>query len=163
MMNEVHVKIAEVKTGEEGVLLRSTLGSCVGIVFIWREKKICGMAHCFLPFGLEEGTSISAKYVNQGILSLMKLMRIQKENVSEIEVYLAGGANMMNQLIKNKVTQVGKNNSEAALKHLSEYGFKVRKADLGQDTGIKMYVNCTTFEVDFVRLDPLIMTAWKAS
>ena len=162
-MDEIHVKIAEVKTGEEGTLLRSTLGSCVGIVFIWREQKICGMAHCFLPFGIEEGNTISAKYVNQGIKSLMSMMNIQKSNVGEIEVYIAGGANMMNQLFKNKVTQIGKNNSEAAIKHLSDYGFKIKKSDIGQDTGIKMYVNCTTFEVDFVRLEPLNLSVWKAS
>lgn len=163
MMNEVHVKIAEVKTGEEGTLLRSTLGSCVGIVFIWKEKKVCGMAHCFLPFGIEEGMDISAKYVNQGITSLMSMMNIKKQDIGEIEVYIAGGANMINQLIKNKITQIGKNNSESALKHLNDYGFKIKKSDLGQDTGIKIYVNCSTFEVDFVRLDPLNLSVWKAS
>lgn len=162
-MNEVHVKIAEVKTGEEGILLRSTLGSCVGIVFVWREKKVCGLAHCFLPFGIEQGSVISAKYVNQGIVSLMSMMNIHKNNVAEIEVYIAGGANMTNQLIKNKITQIGKNNSESALKHLSDFGFKIKKTDLGQDTGIKIYVNCTTFEVEFVRLEPLNLSIWKAS
>lgn len=144
-------------------MLRSCLGSCVGVVFIWKEKKICGMAHCFLPHTDSEGHVMGAKYVNQGINSLMTMMKIQKADIQDIEVYVAGGANMINQLVKSKNSQIGKNNVEAAEKCLADHGFRIKRSDLGKETGIKIYVNCSTFEVEFIRLEPLNLSVWKAS
>ena len=152
-MSEVHVKIAEVKIGSTGDILKTCLGSCVGIVFIWKEKDLCGLAHCFLPEGNDDLQEISARYVNQGIASLMTLMKIKKEDVQNIEVYIAGGCNMMTQLIKSNRGQIGKHNSDATAKWLAHYGFKIKKSDLGFDRGIKIHVNCTTGDVEFIRLE----------
>jgi chemotaxis protein CheD len=98
---------------------------------------------------------ISARFVNQAIVSLMTLMKIKKSDVDEIEVYVAGGANMMNQLLKTNKAQIGKFNLEAAWKFLAHYGFKVRRSNVGQGTGIKMIVNCTEGSVEFIRLEPI--------
>lgn len=154
-MNEIHVKIAEVKIGTTGDYLKACLGSCMGIVFVWKEKNLYGMAHCFLPEGEDEQHEISARYVNQGIVSLMTLMKIKKENVEQIEVYIAGGGNMMNQLIKSNRGQIGKHNTSATEKWLTHFGFKVKKSDVGLDRGIKIYVDCTSGEVEFIRLEDL--------
>ena len=162
-MNDLHVKIAEVKIGTTGDLLKACLGSCVGIAFIWKEKNLCGLAHCFLPEGFENSNEIGARYVNQGVESLMKLMKIKKEDVPNIEVYLAGGGNMMTQLIKSNRGQIGKHNSDSTAKWLAHYGFKVKKSDLGLDRGVKIYVNCTTWAVEFIRLEDHQYTTWKAS
>ncbi|MBY0416299.1 MAG: chemotaxis protein CheD [Bdellovibrionales bacterium] len=163
-MTDIHVRIAEVKLGVPGDTLRTCLGSCVGIVFIWREKKLCGLAHCFLPEGQDTNNKISAKYVNQGIESLMGLMKIKSTDVENIEVYIAGGANMMNQLLKSNKAQVGKHNLEATGKFLAQYGFRIKKSNTGQDTGIKIIVDCEKGKVEFVRLDVIDYDVmWKAS
>ena len=160
-MEEVHVKIAEVKTGQSDVILKATLGSCIGIAFIWREKNICGLAHCFLPETETEQFVTGAKYVNQAILSLIKLMSIRKEDVRDIEVYLAGAGNMMNQLLKNKNSQIGKNNAEAAYKYLADHGFKIKREALGANCGSKIRVNCSDGTVEFILLEDLQYYAWK--
>ena len=162
-MSDIHVKIAEVKLGTNGDVLKATLGSCVGIVFIWKEKNLYGLAHCFLPEGDISLYPIGARYVNQGISSLMSLMKIRKEDVSSIDVYIAGGGNMMNQIIKNKKVQVGRHNCDATAKWLASHGFKVKKSDLGHDCGVKIHVDCTTGEVEFIRLEDLQSVTWKAS
>ena len=36
--NDIHVNIAEVKIGKNGDILKATLGSCVGIAFLWKAK-----------------------------------------------------------------------------------------------------------------------------
>lgn len=162
-MSDQHVKIAEVKVGTTGDVLKACLGSCVGIAFVWKEKKLYGLAHCFLPEGDDNLHEISARYVNQGIVSLMKMMKIKKEDVPNIEVHIAGGGNMMNQLIKSKRGQIGKHNSDATAKWLAHYGFKVKKSDLGLDRGVKIYVDCTTGEVEFIRLEDVQYSTWKAS
>jgi chemotaxis protein CheD len=163
-MNDIHVKIAEVKLGEPGDILRTCLGSCVGIVFAWKEKNLYGLAHCFLPEGEDGTNAISAKYANQAVTSLMTLMKIKKSDVENIEVYVAGGANMMNQLIKSSKAQIGKHNLESVAKNLALHGFKVKKSNTGQDTGIKIIVDCSEGTVEFVRLDHINYDVmWKAS
>ena len=161
-MKEIHVKIAELHTGTEGEILRATLGSCIGIAFIWKEKKICGLAHCFLPETEESQHVIGAKYVNQAIISLMKLMKIKKEDVKYIEVYLAGAGNMMNKILKSNNSQIGKNNEVAAKKYLNHYGFRIKEERLGYSNGSKIFVNCSDFTVEFMQLEELNLVAWKA-
>ncbi len=160
-MNEIHVKIAEVKTGSNGDLLKATLGSCVGIAFVWKERNICGLAHCFLPETETDQHLVGAKYVNQAILSLMKLMDIKKIDVRKIEVYIAGGGNMMNRLLKSNNSQVGKFNAEAAIKYLDYYGFRIKDSMIGSPSGSKILVNCDTGEVEFVVLEELQQYLWK--
>jgi chemotaxis protein CheD len=160
-MNDIHVKIAEVKIGTPGDMLRTCLGSCVGIVFVWKEKKIFGLAHCFLPEGNDQENPLGAKFVNQGIESLMSLMKIKKSDVAEIEVYMAGGANMMNRLIKTNKGQIGNHNIESATKYLDHHGFKIKKSDLGKDSGIKIIVDCTLGSVEFIRLEKTEFIIWK--
>lgn len=162
-MSDQHVKIAEVKIGSTGDVLKAVLGSCVGIAFVWKERNLCGLAHCFLPEGDDKIHEISARYVNQGIVSLMILMKIKKEDIPNIEVYITGGSNMMNQLIKNNRGQIGKHNSDSTAKWLAHHGFKVKRSDLGLDRGVKIYVDCTSGEVTFVRLEDSQYSSWKAS
>lgn len=162
-MSDVHVRIAEVKVGVPGDVLKTCLGSCVGIAFIWKEKNLCGLAHCFLPEGEDTTNPNGAKFVNQGIASLMTLMKIKKTDIENIEVYMAGGANMMNKLIKTNKGQIGKFNLDAAYKYLSEYGFKIKKSNVGHDSGIKMIIDCTNGTVEFARLDTINYDViWKA-
>jgi chemotaxis protein CheD len=161
-MKEIHVKIAEVHTGTEGVVLRATLGSCIGIAFIWREKKRCGLAHCFLPETTTEQNLLGAKYVNQAIISLMKIMKIKKSDVKDIEVYLAGAGNMMSKILKSNRSQIGKNNEASARKHLDLLGLKIKEARLGYNSGSRIRVDCTELSVQFVILEELKFDAWKA-
>lgn len=162
-MSDLNVKIAEVKIGTTGDVLKATLGSCVGIVFIWREKNLYGLAHCFLPETDEISNEISARYVNHGIISLMTLMKIKKEDTASIDVYIAGGGNMMNQLMKSNRAQIGKHNADSTAKWLAHHGFKIKRSDLGHDCGVKIYVDCTTGEVEFIRLEDLQDITWKAN
>lgn len=160
-MKEIHVKIGEVKIGENGDILKATLGSCVGIAFIWKKKNVCGLAHCFLPETNTESMVTGGKYVNQAILSLMRLMSIRKDDISEIEVYLCGGGNMMNKLFKSNTSQIGRFNAEAAYKYLSHHGFKITKEALGSHTGSKIVVDCTNYNVEFFVLDELTPSSGK--
>lgn len=149
--NEIHVKIGEVKVGKKGDLLKATLGSCVGIAFIWMEKEIFGLAHCLLPEAHEASTVISAKFVSQAVPSLMALLKVKDENKSEIKVFFAGGANMMPQLAKSNPDHVGAQNVAAARKYLEKNGFKFKELEVGGDVGRQIRVDCNTGEVTVVQ------------
>lgn len=150
--NDIHVKIAEVKIGKNGDILKATLGSCVGIAFLWKAKAVFGLAHCLLPEANTPTTLIGAKYVSQAVPSLMAILKIKPENVKEIEVHIAGGGNMMPQLSRSNTDHIGIQNIAAAKKYLEMYGFKIRSADTGGEEGRQIILDCTTETVSVSKL-----------
>ncbi|WP_175772532.1 hypothetical protein [Paraburkholderia phenazinium] len=46
---EIQVHMCAIGIGQGHDVLRATLGSCVGIGLLWRERAIYGLAHCLLP------------------------------------------------------------------------------------------------------------------
>ena len=40
-LKEINVHIGEIKVAKNGAILKTILGSCVGICFIWKKKGIC--------------------------------------------------------------------------------------------------------------------------
>lgn len=149
---EIHVKIGEVKIGKKGDLLRATLGSCVGIAFIWREKGMMGLAHCLLPEAADPTYAIGAKFVSQAVPSLMALLKVQPEDVDQIEVYIVGGGNMMSQLARRNVDHIGMQNISAAKKYLKSYGIHFKEIDTGGEVGHQVFVDCSSGVVTVTRL-----------
>ena len=148
----VSVKIGEVKTGKSPDILNATLGSCVGIAFIWKEKGLYGLAHCLLPEAPTAEFKIGAKYVSHAVPSLLKMMNISQEDYSQIEVFVAGGGNMMAVLSQRNSQHIGFLNAEAATKHLNKLGLKIKHSDFGGEEWRKMVVNCATGDVEIVKI-----------
>lgn len=144
---EVNIKIGEVIMARSGEILKSTLGSCVGIIFYWPEKNRGALAHCLLPEAPAPSSQIAAKYVSQAIPSLMFLMKISAEDISQIKVWVSGGANMMEQLSKRSAQNIGLQNLEKAKSLLSEFGFKFKEIGTGGDVGRRIYLDSETGEV----------------
>lgn len=153
--NEIHVNIGEVKLGKSGDILKATLGSCLGLAFLWREQNLFGLAHCLLP--QREGTSfeITAKYVSQAIPSLIALMKIKEEDRPKIEVVLAGGGNLMFQLMQQNTNQIGLQNIETAKNVLKAQGFRIKREDVGGQEGRQIFIDCTSGEVEIVKLQEI--------
>ena len=154
-LREIHVNIGEVKVGSEGDRLKTILGSCVGIAFIWRRKRRAALAHCLLPEPLPNLTSYEhneAKFVSSAIPALIRVLGLKKENYADVEVYVAGGANMMAQIMKSNIHHVGGLNLEAARKYLKSYGFRFREIDIEGEEGRQMIVDCVEFEVSVKKL-----------
>ncbi len=153
--SDIHVKIGEVKIGKPGDILKATLGSCVGIAFVWKKRNLFGLAHCLLPESSGNDFVLGAKYVNQAIPSLMALLKIKKEDIGEIDVYFAGGGNMMSQLAKRNIDHVGTLNVEAARKYLSLNGFTYKELDTGGEVGRQIFINCSSGEVYVNRFEKI--------
>ncbi|MGZ3773911.1 MAG: chemotaxis protein CheD [Pseudobdellovibrionaceae bacterium] len=159
--NEIQVKIGEIKIGHSGDILRATLGSCVGIAMLWKKKNIFGLAHCLLPESPQKIGTLGAKFVSQAVPSMMTLLEIMEEDVNEIEVHVAGGGNMMAQLLVRHNNHIGILNAQAAQKYLNQYGFKIHKMDVGGDEGRQMCVNCELHEVKVLKLQSIQEPPWK--
>ncbi|MBL4635278.1 MAG: chemotaxis protein CheD, partial [Kofleriaceae bacterium] len=123
-------------------LLQTTLGSCIGISFLWRQKSVFGLAHCLLPLSPEASCSIGAKYVDQAVESLIRLMRIAPENFAEIEVHIAGGGDMFPDLSNKRARGIGSKNAASVRKQLSLRGIKIKKISTGGTCGRRMLLDC---------------------
>ena len=153
--NQIHVKIGEVKTGGGTDILKATLGSCVGIAFLDRQSGRYGLAHCLLPDDPAAVLTLSAKYVTHAIPALIELMKLKSEDLKRIEVYLAGGGNMMEQLNRRNPRHIGQLNFEMAEKILKKMGIEVAGSLKGGDQACSILVDCESGTVEMKRFDKI--------
>ncbi len=149
MKNEdLTAKIGEIKIGKKGDVLKATLGSCVGIAMLWKDRNVYGLAHCLLPEAPTSIDQVGAKYVSWAVPSLIKLMKIDPSQFKEVEVYVAGGANMMEHLFKSNSQHIGKMNSDLAVKLLEENGFKIKCLEIGGNLGRQIIIHTENDSVE---------------
>lgn len=146
------VGMGEVKVGSQNDVLKATLGSCIGIAFLWASQHRYGLAHCLLPAEPEQDMRISARYVDRGILSLLRLMGIRKRDYPEIEVVVTGGARMYCHEHDGK--HVGRLNAEAAKRCLRQYGLAVKRSETGGQLGRQIVIHCKEAAVTITELSP---------
>jgi chemotaxis protein CheD len=131
---EVTVRIGEAKRAVSGVL-KATLGSCVGIGLIWRSRRRCVLAHCLLPdvpqaggplsaFGADACAQANARYVENALPVLFRLLEIERSAYAELEAVLVGGASLA-KLGRGAAGQIGQHNIEAARARLAAAGIRV--------------------------------------
>ena len=141
-----HVRIGEIKIAKSPLSLQAILGSCVGIAFLWREKDIYGLAHCLLPLAPPGYEKQPARYVSQAIPNLIKAMNISPKDFTQIQVTLAGGADMRESK-KTGVLPIGAMNGEAAMSILADMGLCPSIIELGGTQGRKIFVDTDKVKV----------------
>lgn len=144
-----HVLSGQMQVGANGQVLTALLGSCVGIGMIWRDQGRCGLAHCFLPEGIETGEA-SARYVSAAVPRLLALMGVRRDQYAEVDVVIAGGARMLN--LRAGDGAVGTRNIEAARSQLSQRGLQVSFQDVGGSQGRRLSIDCDRQTYSVVRI-----------
>src|SRR5512134_65437 len=96
--NVVLVRMAEIRvvksTRESPVVLKTTLGSCVGIILADRQNDVFGLAHVMLPQKVP-GDQTIGKYADSAVPALASLMAQRAGGASgRLEAFLVGGASM---------------------------------------------------------------------
>lgn len=149
----VRIGIGQLAVASSPTLMKTTLGSCVGLALLWRERDCYGMAHCLLPQSPEHSADMGARYVDQAIASLLRLLQAKPEHHKEIEAHLAGGGNMMQRMLpQGSRPHIGQLNVEAAMRHLEQRGITVRSADVGGCQARQMWVDCANARVGITRV-----------
>lgn len=137
----INVHIGDVKIARNGETLKTILGSCVGIGFIWKNRRVCGLAHCLLAEAPTKTFAVGGRFVDQAVPSLMALMKIHPEHLSEIQVILVGGGNMTQPGAKNVDALVGSNNFKIAERELKKHGLNVICLDRAGEEGRRVFIN----------------------
>ncbi|HNX58197.1 MAG TPA: chemotaxis protein CheD [Spirochaetota bacterium] len=130
----VNVGVAQVKMGSSPQVLRTILGSCVGICIYDRQKKIGGLAHVLLPEATSQESNIE-KYADTAIPMLVDLLLKQGCRKEFMSAKIAGGASMFKFSQANTLGQIGDRNIEATKKALSMKGIPILAEDVGGNSG----------------------------
>lgn len=130
----VNVGVAQVKTGSKSTVLRTILGSCIGICIYDRMKKIGGMAHILLPKDTTGGLN-PEKYADTAIPLLIN--RLVKEGAKKefMSAKIAGGASMFKFESNISLGQIGERNIEETKKLLEKSGIPILEEDTGGNAG----------------------------
>jgi chemotaxis protein CheD len=129
----VNVGVAQLKIGSSPQVLRTILGSCVGICIYDRQKKIGGLAHVLLPELTGDGNP--EKYANTAVPMLIDLLFKQGCRREFMSAKIAGGGAMFKFSQGNTLGQIGDRNVEATQKALREKNIPILSEDVGGCSG----------------------------
>ena len=155
-MADIYVQPGELHLVRGPAILRTVLGSCVGVTF-WNERlSIGGLCHPMLPRCPAEecGMSVAAlrRYVDAAIREMARKLDELKAGRLETEVKLFGGADVLAVERTDERPTVGRLNADRALQILKEEGYPVIAQRLGGRQGVHIDFLTTNGEVRLRRL-----------
>ena len=133
MQTLINVGVAQIHVASNHEVMRTILGSCIGICIYDKTKKIGGLAHILLPNCVDR--TKPEKYADTAIpLLLEKLGKegCKKENLS---AKITGGASMFKFNSSVSLAQIGERNIEMTIKMLEENHVPIMTADVGGNAG----------------------------
>jgi chemotaxis protein CheD len=154
---DVYVQPGESHLVRGPAVLRTVLGSCVGVTFRNERLEIGALCHPMLPRHPQHGRgqidmAAALRYVDFAIRDLAAQFEALGAGRREIEVKVFGGADVLR--VENDASRptVGRLNREMALEVLRAEGFEVVASELGGPVGFHIDFYTTTGEVRLRRL-----------
>jgi len=130
----VNVGVAQVKLGNNPVVLRTILGSCVGICIYDRIKKIGGLAHVLLPKDTSAGQT-PEKYADTAIPLLLQRLLKEGAKREHLSAKIAGGASMFKFGANVSLGQIGEKNIAETKLVLENLKIPLLEEDTGGNAG----------------------------
>jgi chemotaxis protein CheD len=134
-------------------VLRTLVGSCIGIALYDRVHKVAGLVHVVLPASRDDSQP-PGKFVDTAIPALVREMtRLAGVGIRPTARF-AGGANMF---ATAAVRTIGEQNIDATERVLSEMGIAVVGRHCGGDQGRRMSLDSTSgvITIEIVGQDPI--------
>ncbi len=131
--NIVTVGVGDLKIARSPKTIKTSLGSCVGVVLYDSKQKIGGMLHLMLPNCRDRNSKLS-KYADTGIPLLLDLMINEaKANKIALKAKIFGGAKMFT--VNSDLFDIGKSNIIETKNILEKAGIKIVASRLGGTKG----------------------------
>jgi chemotaxis protein CheD len=128
------VGIADLKVASGSDILRTILGSCVGICLYDAEAKVGGLSHIMLPV-MKSKTSSEKKYADTAIPLLLEEMKKIGARKDKLIAKIIGGATMFNLSENSMMAEIGRNNIIKVKEILDEMKIRIIAEDTGGDYG----------------------------
>jgi chemotaxis protein CheD len=149
---EIYVQPGESHLVKRPAILRTLLGSCVGITCWIPRLGVGALCHPMLPNyptkrPADSSREAGRRYVDFAIRDLARQFDALGARRNEVGVKLFGGGDVLLVATDSTRPTVGKMNCEVALKVLEEEGFQVVASSLGGNCGVNIHFNTKTGEV----------------
>lgn len=119
--------------------IETVLGSCIGVVLVWRRARVFGMAHVVLPQRIDPTDHRRARFADTAVPWLLQGMGVPGDQRRDVVAVIAGGSS----LYGNTVHHVGHCNDQAVGQALQAHGIRVVGRDIGGDVPRRLVVNTT--------------------
>lgn len=128
--------------GRDEGILRTTLGSCVGLVLIDERTGKMGLAHIVLPKCHENATPTPGKFADTAGPALFAAMGLSApEAPRRLKAKIAGGANMFAGIVKNEMIRMGEQNIRAVREWIAKAGIALVAENVGGTKGCKVVLD----------------------
>ncbi len=149
-LSDVYLLPGEAHLARKPTIIRTILGSCVGVTFWSQRLGIGALSHSLLPrcpaSNLSPGDG--HRYVDFAIRDLARQLDELGARRSEVQVKLFGGGDVL--LVSDaasSIPTVGKQNCEAAIEVVRAEGLSVVASSMGGKLGRNIQFNSKTGEV----------------
>ena len=155
---EVYLQPGEMFLAREPTIIRTLLGSCVGVTFWSEQLGVGALCHAMLP-RCPEGSlrglrpEVGYRYVDFSIRDLGRKFDDLGAHRSQVQVKLFGGADvLLGGSEASARATVGSLNCETALEILRAEGFQIAASSLRGKSGLNIRFNTGNGEVRLRRL-----------
>lgn len=131
----IHVGVAEWRLARSPDALRTTLGSCVGVVLYCDKSRQGGLCHVLLGSAPAGKIVNKGKYARPAILALTT--EIEREGIqpTDLRARIFGGSSMFESGQASFIQQIGPSNAKAVKDTLAELKIPIVVEDLGGTSG----------------------------
>jgi len=151
MLDYIAVNMGMIKYAAAPNTLGTILGSCIGLTFYHKEKKIGLLAHIMLPEsnGMPAVPTTSnfeekGKFADIAIIEMINKIKDTGCNLNNIEVKIVGGAQMFKVKKNNSIINIGQRNMDKVKDILYKYNIKIKSEDIGGQIGRKVIFDLET-------------------
>ncbi|MEM7180157.1 MAG: chemotaxis protein CheD [Spirochaetota bacterium] len=140
----INIGIAEIKLGKSPYVLRTTLGSCLGVVLYQPDRKVGGIAHIMLAkdsLGRDKLKN-PGKYAETALPKLLEMMAAEGCQLGSYSARIFGGASMFKNLSSSFLQHIGEDNIQYVKQFLQEKKIPILVDDTGGHEGrtISLYL-----------------------
>ena len=140
----IFVLPGEIALTKQPALISTLLGSCVAICLYNKRMKFGGMNHFMLPTGKVK--SMAGKYGDYSSHKLIDSMLRIDQSKGNLVAHVYGGGAVVGHLSSG--FDIGKRNIQVALAVLNEYGIPISKQRTGGTSGVKVFFDNYTGNVE---------------
>ncbi len=140
---KIFLKPAEAYVGDQPVIVTTTLGSCVSVIFFHQRLHLGGICHALLPVANGQGNRF--KYVDGSFSWMLEQFHFRGVKPGQIQVKLFGGADLLEyDKGHSRAVTIGQQNIAKALELLETHGLNLKASNLGGAIGRKIffYAHC---------------------
>jgi chemotaxis protein CheD len=135
--------MGEMAVARKDGMLRTLLGSCLGLALYEPSHQVGGLAHIVLPYSRGK-SDLPAKFVDTAIPALIHELEQLVGRDLRLKAKIAGGANMF---ASTRTNSIGLQNVEAAERVLAEFRIPIVARHVGGVKGRNMRLDAGTGRV----------------